>query len=532
MNATSGCGRLVYGWFTVMVECGRMSTRSFRSRTGLLVAGVVMISACSGGSSPSDLAGPSTPPTDTEPSEVEATANEPAVSEPVITDVEVEELVARCGNPDGAGAFVEVDCAQAHVAEFTATVALPAGVDPSLEPVDDPALHRACIEQNRAVLGDHPARDFLDADFVVDEGADTVDCWISNTANILTGSIAGIGLAAALGDVVFVDEVAAGSCFRLVADQFTFVEPADCSQASSDAEIRQQLGVAVLADGQYPGSDPIADLAIDACLAVIEATTYDVEIAPTFVVLTPSEIGWTVYDQRSATCIGEELGTLGDDGTGAASPCAGLGDEGFVRVDCAEPHAAEFVGLVDSPVALLPDDSVEASDVLMAACRPAVESFLGTSVSLPGFGVGFASDDGPGETVENPIECYVTTGSSAALVGSIAELGAEAALNDLVIVRELNPGDCFVLDDENFSLGQPAECTAPEALVHIGTFELDDGPHLGDGPIREIRFERCSAISADSGIAADPASISGTFPNEEVWRRFDRRLVTCDATPR
>lgn len=493
-------------------------------RPALLVVGALLVAACSGGSDPFESV-------DTQPATPET---EPPATEPVAAEPAVEVATARCANLDDDGGFIDVDCGQTHIAEFVATVALPADVDSSLQPVDDPALHRACIDENRAVLGDHPGRDFLDAEFVVDSAAGTVDCWITNSANILTGAIADIGLAAALGDLVFLDAVATGACFRFVGEQFSFVEPADCSMASSDLEIQQQLGIAALADGPYPERSAIADMAFDACLALVETTSYDVEIAPTLNVLTPTEIGWTVYDQRAANCIGEDLGTLGDaiPATGdPASPCAGIADDGFVRIDCAQPHASEFVGLVEAPVAVLPVDAVEASDVLMAACAPIVEAALGNSVSLPGFGVGFTSDNGPGEAVVGPIECFVTTASSAALVGSIVDRGPEAALNGLVLVRNLNPGDCFVLDDENFSLGEPAECTAPDALVHIGSFELDDGPHLGDDAIRAIRFERCSAILADSGVAADPSSVSGTFPNEEVWRRFDRRLVTCDATP-
>lgn len=494
------------------------------SRFGLLITGVLALAACSGGSS--GFGGDSeSNPTPTAAPEV-SIGSDPIEEPPEEATATLE--AGRCGNPDGADSFVDVECAITHVGEFVASVALPPDVDSSLDATDDPAMHRACLDARGALLGDHPASTFLDAEFVV--GAETVDCWVSVDADVLTGSIREVGLDAALGDAVLVDSLGAGECYRFVGDQFSFVRPAACASAAVDDTVRQHLGAAVLDDGPFPNDDVLTDDAIAACQQLIETTDFEVAIAPTLSVLTPSQIGWTVYGQRAVSCVGQDLSVSGVEAS-TASVCAGLADDDFARVDCGEPHGSEFAGLIESPVEVLPDDAAEASDVLIAACRPLVEELLGRSVTPPGFGVGFSSDAGPGESADAMVECFATTNLPAGLVGSIAELGVDRVLNGLVRIHELAPGACFLLDEDSFAYGTPANCGDAGALMSVGSFTLDDGDYLGEDAIREVRRERCGAILAASGLSADPDSLSGTFPTEDNWRQLDRRLVTCDATP-
>lgn len=211
--------------------------------------------------------------------------------------------------------------------------------------------------------------------------------------------------------------------------------------------------------------------------------------------------------------------------------CAGTGDDLFPVMPCDEPHASEFVGTAPSPFERLPEDRNEAVDGLYAACRPLVEDFLGRAIDVPGPGVGVNIDAELGGPVNGDVECFVSTGDAANLVGLIADVGFEAALNGVIVINDTDPGSCFQLGEVAFDYGTPVDCTATDALMFVGSFDLDDGPYPGDDAIRSIRGERCAEVLADSGLAADPATVSGGFPGEKDWRRADRRTVTCDASP-
>ncbi len=100
-----------------------------------------------------------------------------------------------------------------------------------------------------------------------------------------------------------------------------------------------------------------------------------------------------------------------------------------------------------------------------------------------------------------------------------------------VVVPELEPGTCFRLGDSNFYLADPADCADADALMFVGNFDLDDGEYPGEDAIREIRSVECARVFAESGVAADPTSVSGTFPGERDWRNMGQRTVACDATP-
>jgi len=67
--------------------------------------------------------------------------------------------------------------------------------------------------------------------------------------------------------------------------------------------------------------------------------------------------------------------------------------------------------------------------------------------------------------------------------------------------------------------------------MHFGSFDADDVPYPGEDELRVIRAEGCAEVMAGSGLAADPATVSGTFPDEVEWKRQDQRTITCDATP-
>ena len=173
--------------------------------------------------------------------------------------------------------------------------------------------------------------------------------------------------------------------------------------------------------------------------------------------------------------------------------------------------------------------------MLRQLCRDSVEQLTGRDLSRFGAGVGFVSVDGLGEPMVNDVECYASTGLEGAFVGAISEIGYSAAL-DVEILADLTPGTCFVfVDDDSFDFGEVVPCDAPDALMAIGSFAVVDppgAPHPGDDELRALRAERCGEILAASGLAADPSTVSGTFPNEKNWVAFDRREVTCDATPR
>ncbi len=217
----------------------------------------------------------------------------------------------------------------------------------------------------------------------------------------------------------------------------------------------------------------------------------------------------------------------------AATNCAGqLSDGYFPIVPCGEPHASEFVGFAPSPWEILPDDAEEAFAAMSAACRPFVEEFLDRPLNLPGPGMGTSVDAaGLGEPVNGDIECYVTTGGDETLIGLIAEVGLEAALNGVVVIYDLEPGSCFLLGEDAYAFGAPVDCGDPDALMHLGSFAAADGPYPGEDELRAIRAEGCAQVMADSGLAADPATVSGTFPDEVEWKRQDQRFITCDATP-
>lgn len=474
---------------------------------------------------------------DTEPSPTEPAAAEPEVTEPAATEPAAEDVGARCGDEADDATFTDTPCDVAHSAEFAGIVASPAEADTAVEPKDDPAFHRACLEVVTALIGNDPGATFLDARFVVED--DRTECWVTSGDGFLTGSLAEVGVTAALGDRIFIESVDVGSCYRFAApDIFSFVEITDCSAAITDDEVYQSLGTAVLSDQEIPYDEDDADRALTACDEVIGSAAFDVAVAPTFFVLTPSEIGYDVYSQRSVSCVGEGLGEvleeLGDSAQASSElrvgDCASSIEEDFALVPCDEPHVAEFAGFADVPFDVLPDDAEVAGLALRRACAPVVEALTERSLTKPGSAVSFSADAGLGQPVD-VVECYLEAGDGL-LVGSINEIGFDAALGANVVLADLEPGACFRFAADSFAYGSVVDCADPGAFVAIGEF-VAEGPAEwpGDDALRAQRQAACAEVLAASGVSADPDGISGTFPSEDSWEAFERRVVTCDSTP-
>ncbi len=202
-------------------------------------------------------------------------------------------------------------------------------------------------------------------------------------------------------------------------------------------------------------------------------------------------------------------------------------------IDCTEPHDLQYAGSIASPVAVLPDDIQEATDLLNRACVPLVEEVAGRTLTIPGVIVAFSAPDAElGEPVPGDVECYAGGSGSDLLVAQMADVGAEAAYGDGRIIADLEPGTCFVFLGDSFDIGVESGCEAEGALVFVGSFVADPGPYPGEDALRALRSERCAEVLAAapslSGIAE---SISGTIPDRKSWVVQDMRVVTCDAEP-
>lgn len=510
---------------------------------------VLAVSACGGGSDDGDdegsavdgsatpateLAG-SAPSTESGAAADSAVATTPPDAEP---DSEPTPADPRCGNPNEAGGVDDVACDRPHEGEFIAEIPTPSRVDPSLDPGDDPAFHEACLDDLRAFFRGDRAGDFTTATFVV-EGT-TTECWTSVAEPVLVGSITVVGLERAIEPLRFVDELPTGSCFRFPGELVSFVEPTDCVESIEDDEVFQMLGTAPFALDTTASEDDNDAAAVAACDAAIAETTYDVPIAPFFFVLTPTPIGADVYDQSGATCIGERLGEeLVDasgapdatDGTRSVGDCADGVSTDYAPQPCDEPHDAQFAGVVDSPVEVLPTDPDETRAVLAGACATPVAELIDRPVESTATSVGFRTDAALGEPARE-IECFFEIGDDL-LLGAIDEIGLDGALGSARVISDLPPGTCFEFSaTENFSFGDVADCSSPDALVVVGTFEAE-GPEAwpGDDELRRQRELRCAELLAETGVAADPSSVSGTYPSRSSWEGAGRRLTTCDGTP-
>ncbi|MGA9275599.1 hypothetical protein, partial [Ilumatobacter sp.] len=72
------------------------------------------------------------------------------------------------------------------------------------------------------------------------------------------------------------------------------------------------------------------------------------------------------------------------------------------------------------------------------------------------------------------------------------------------------------------------------ALMAIGTVTASGepgAPYPGDDALRDERAQLCAELLSESDLPIDPASVSGTFPDERAWAAHDRRVISCDGVP-
>jgi Septum formation len=512
----------------------------------LLVA-AIGIAACGGGSdddasvtavpdtATSETAPPPTDPPVTDPPATDPPATDPPTSdEPVGTEppATMPTPPVTCGEKVELGEYAVVDCDEPHDSELVSLLPPPQQNAPRDEADFEATLARFCLPDVASYTGKDLSVVTVEIGFVSptplgESFEDPVECWVTMTAErSLVGSIAEVGLDAALGDATFLSSLEPGDCYSMVDEQldsFDIVRLDPC-----DAEgVEQVVAFVTLESRAYPGQDGLVDEAFALCDAAVADTTVDM-ISSTVAVVYPDEIGWTVAEQRGAACVAYI-------DTGDAEPvCAiQIPSEGHDPVDCAEPHDSEFAGFVTPPDSDLPTDPIEAEILVTELCAPTVSEYLGgRDLSTSGVGVGFDANTGLGEPFGDDINCWVVVGSPGALDAAIAEVGLEAAMGEHRIIAELDPGTCFTFAPDTYDLGFVVDCTTPDALMAVGLVSVDDdGPWPGDDPLRAIRFDLCSAVLAETSLSVDPASVSGTFPNEIGWEALGRRYISCDAVP-
>lgn len=531
-----------------------------RSSLPLAVVAALALAACGGGSS-----GPSGADTDrqidnaldnitelaeeiatTAPEEPASTEPEPA-AEPEEADPETEEadaepdegapvaLVARCANSVGEGAqteFEDVDCDGSHDAEYASTVEAPEGLAPGDDTEFDILLTSGCFADVEELVG-QPLIEFgleiayLTESLPGDTFSGEVECWARSSAfGALSASLRDVDLPTALGDFVSLGSVPVGECYLPAADNNGSVSIGtlvDCSEVYAD----QIIGAIAIDDDEFPGADALFARGDAECPALAAEADFEIS-GDTQSAIVPFETEWSAYGIREIVCTSYRAADYEIQAfCGLSSP-----DDGYEDVPCDEPHDSEFVGPIAPPDGALPDNAVDAELLLDSLCAPIVSEYLGgRDLSQQGVGVGATVQVGLGDDFDGDVDCWAVTGSPGALIGSIAELGLDGAFGDLSVIGELEPGVCFTFAPDAFDLGNVVTCDTPEALMAVGEFVNDDGPHPGDDALREIRFERCSEILAASGLSADPASVSGTFPSANGWATLGRRTTTCDATP-
>jgi len=500
----------------------------------LLAATVVALTSCGGGSEGTD--GPSTDA----PVVTEAAGSSSAPTTDALATDPAES--ARCGvvvdRDSDEGEYELIACDEPHDAEFAGFVDVASSA--TAAPGDLAArieLMTACAPAVEALVGRTLSEFGIDVGVVRDRDGsspDTVECWAQTlTPDVLTGTLTEVDLGAALGDAKLLQSnIDPGECFAFFEFGSDIVSAREC-----DAPDAQQVAAVVVLEGdQYPGEDGVTEQAFERCEEAIRSIEFDL-VSAEYGVVYPLEDGWTALGQRGAICVTSSAGADADpdlasepETASAGDPCGGSSDDFFPVVDCDTPHISEFAGAIPPPVDVLPADVEEAKALMLGACAPVVSDFLERDTRLPGIGVGFSVSTGFGEPIVDDVWCYADADESDGLIGSIAEVGLDAALTK-IIVFDQEPGTCFLLGESNFSLGDPVECAAPDALMFIGNVELDDGPYPGDDVIREIRAVVCAELLATSGLAADPASVSGTFPSESNWNDLGRRNLVCDAAP-
>lgn len=140
------------------------------------------------------------------------------------------------------------------------------------------------------------------------------------------------------------------------------VESVDCSEPH-DGEVTAVFDLDLDVD-EYPGADRVSELALEGCPDKSSTVLY------------PSEESWGEGD-REAVCILESIFDL-NEGDCINYPTGTAGEvlSGVKRLDCADPHDAEVIGLLDMPDGDFPGED-EATDYALANCPAEFDNFLG-----------------------------------------------------------------------------------------------------------------------------------------------------------
>lgn len=510
-----------------------------RLRSSIVLAGLLALAACGGGSesaTPTIAAPRVTAPEETTPDQPVPTSTEsaPTTIAPTTTVTTTVDVPVRCGF---TGTYEEAPCGEPHDAEFAGIVAIPD------DPTDVSAM-TVCAPLIE-VLTDRPMTMFgVDVGFTQADEPDTLECWAEVSAEgTLSASIREVGLAAALGDFVLIADLDVGSCFLLAdPDQ----EAVDIALASTcDAEGAQLLFGRFDADDGPPPDEATRDGFATRCEELDADSQYSLgDDADGWYFISAEPEHWEAVGRRAVLCV-MELAWLNTDPSGTSGPVCAVYDsdlQDYPIVPCDEPHNAQYAGSVAPPPGNLPDDVDSATILLYQLCREKVETLTGRSLALFGSGIGFVIESGLGEPMVDDVRCYASVSLEGIFTAAISEVGYQEALAH-EIVADLEPGTCFTFVGDSYGFADESQCDAPNALMAIGVFAVEDppgSPYPGEDALRSVRAERCTAIldeseltgpiAVSSGVVeVDLASLSGTIPNEVNWLSHDLRQITCDA---
>ncbi len=507
-----------------------MSKLSSRAHV-VVIAAALALAACGGGSDSASEPDSSVAVAETTMESDPPSSELPAATSPPATDAPSAEAdEPLCGTVIDEGEYEPIDCAEAHDAEFAGFASTTSGPSTDDDPDFELELLGLCADPVSALTGRPPSAYGIDVGTVHDPdsgGANNVECWaVMSTPGSLAGSMRNVNIEEALGEYSLIVDMAPGTCFLEAEEGFDVGTVSDCNTDG----VTQLISVMSTSFDEFDDEGITAD-GFASCEQEILGADFEV-IGSGYYLLTPLEEGWHALDRRSVVCLAERS----DDDVAevaqadADQPCAGTSGDLYPTIPCEELHAAEFAGTVPPPAEVLPEDVDAASLMGTEACHQTVLDFAGLDRLPQGLGTGFHVTSGLGEPIVADLLCFLSTDLADGLLGSISDVGVSGALQKIV-VPETEPGSCFSLGENNFFLAEPADCSDDGALMFIGSFDLDDGPYLGDEAIREIRAVECARILDESGLAADPTSISGTFPGPRDWVVAGERGVACDAVP-
>lgn len=518
------------------VEAKRMP-RAMGGYIGALFAIILFAAACSAEVPVADtlaatVGAPSTSTPErtvaTEPSEPPV-AEAPSADDSTATDDPPPAPLPVCGRylPDDGYSddFEIVDCTDPHDSEFAGQYVDIGGGDSVRTPESDAARVVGC----GVAVAELTGRPVSLSGIVVgidenrQDGSDVVyDCWARVTvADLLTASMTERPLTDQLpADARFPSDAVVGECYTTPTDEAELFFEADCENADADAYVG---AVQLVGDATEFDDDQVTNQAFMLC---------DEAFGDGYTtIFYPDERGWTA-GQRDVHCTFNAAWAaeyLGD-----ASYCLYIDtDESQTEVDCSDGHNVEFAGTVPAPFDTWPETEAETELALLMACIDVVETHYGRPLlpvlRLAALPVADPDYGGPADT---SVDCYARTQNGyPAFTGFVPDIGLEAALGDIILIADLEPGTCFTwIPPDFYSFGYTVDCTSDGAIVHIGTFIGEDRPYPGLDELRIERQAKCQELLEASGLSVDEATILGTVPTEFMWG-LDVRLITCEASP-